>query len=172
MARKPRQSSLASQSRRAMSLPNDPRARRSSQGFSDQFKFFIGPGLFQNEFGELQVDFDAVCARCGPGGGGGDPCPPGFRLDPTTGGCVVDPFWCPPGRTYDPITGRCVGLDPPGGWTRETCKAAGGTWQFGNCFFIFDSGTPDCGCGETQKVGAFLSGGRAGSEDTLTWMAL
>ena len=166
--RKPRQSSLASQSRRAMSLPNDPRVRRSSQGFSDQFKFFIGPGLRQNEFGELQVDFDAVCERCGTGGGP-TLCPPGFHRDPTTGMCVEDPIPCPPRTIFNPVTGKCEGPDtcPPGmTWDPDRLECVKiGKEQMGSVGV-------GCGCGEKQMAGAFLSGGRPGSEDILTWMAL
>ncbi len=162
MAKKPRQSALASQSRRAMSLgTNDPRVRRGSQGFSGQEAFFLGPGLFQNQFGEVEVDVAWVCEQCKDDPKPPGPCPPGFHRDPKTGECVKDPVQCPPNTTYNPLTGECDPLVPiwcPPGTTLDP--------QTGRCVADPQPGStlkPGCGCNKTA--------GGCGA-DTLAWMEI
>lgn len=171
MAQKPRQSSLASQSRRAMSLgPLDPRARRGPQGFSDEHGFFIGAGLFKNQFGELQVDFNEVCRRCGP------PVPPGPGPPSCPGNTVWNPVTetcdCETGKVWDPNLQTCV--DPPpgggGGSSNTPLCPDGYYWNGFACVFEESASRSvttggDCGCNKA-------SGSQRGCVETLSWMGM
>ncbi len=77
MAKRKRQSALAGQSRRALSLgEDDPRSFRGAQGLAGGERHYVGWGLGVDNFGRLYADSVVLCQACeggdpGPGGGGG-----------------------------------------------------------------------------------------------------